>query len=144
MDPVIAQRCLAGAAMLGDLWREGQRCTAGWAPRCTCTPDQRTTFCEAKELWIELAPYAHDWHILDTPFGIIEAMTLAELEATRLNIRHDMPSIPQGLGPDAECSFRALAVLQESVGITDPDVARLLEDFPKAEVVEILELGEIA
>lgn len=96
----IPARLTRGAEVLGVLWRSGVRCEGGWPFGCC---ERETEFCAAKKKWIALylelgtagrpAP--------DHPFGVIEAMSVRQFEATGITVRVELPGalVPLLIGP---------------------------------------------
>jgi hypothetical protein len=98
----IPPRLLKGAKVLGHLWKSGNRCGNGWALHCSDPEGGEHEFCRAKDKWIGLLEDLGAQRLTDvdpkSPFGILEAMTVRELEATGLTVNVDV----RGLGP---CPF---------------------------------------
>lgn len=90
---MIPGRLLKGAKVLGDIFREGQRCTGNWSRDCWC--QKRTDFCEAKSRWLELlrelAP--PEWLELtgNDPHFIILCMNEEMLNASGLTLKIQGP-----------------------------------------------------
>lgn len=79
-------RLMAGAKILGSLWKKKIRCKEGWRilwdeghPDCPCNP--MTEFCKAKQQWAMLAIGAGR-ELEEGPCGIIQMMTVSELDAS--------------------------------------------------------------
>ncbi len=128
-------RLLKGSAVIGKFWRDGQRCSAAWAP--SCPDEQKTNFCKAKMRWVELA-LQDGRQIDDTPNGILATGMLArEFDATGITMTIDNPD--HGLirvGPIGELLMSDLAKLKtapESLG----GFLKLLKAFPTAKVVQV-------
>lgn len=89
----IPSRLNKGAAVLGRLWRSGERCRSGWSTACNCSP--RSNFCEAKGRWTPLAIEYHGglpFGIQDgDPFSIIEMMTKRQFESMNITILVELP-----------------------------------------------------
>jgi hypothetical protein len=84
-------RLFKGAQYIGGLWAKGQRCeSAGWMAGCSC--DHPTEFCKAKALWVRLAGEVKREVDAQSPFGIIEAMSIAEIEAAGVTIMVQFPA----------------------------------------------------
>jgi hypothetical protein len=100
----IPTRLLHGAEVLGRLWREKVRCKSGWASGCSCEPP--TDFCAVKAKWvalyIEYTGFENSgWLAFNEPFGVIEAMSVRQFEATGITVRVELPgaSVPLLVGP---------------------------------------------
>lgn len=117
-------RLLRGATVLGQIWRAGHRCAGGWSRSCDC--EAPTPFCQAKAKWIALLdslPSGHvrDWAKRDDgPLFVVEAMTIAELEASGLTV---FVLGPQGQplafgGPNGTC-WQTLRDLMKAPEATD-------------------------
>ena len=99
----IPGRLLAGAKVLGELWRFGSQCRSGWTGICPC--DEKTDFCDAKARWLALLEELHG----GLPYGlsgnegylVLEAMTKSQFEATGLTIKIARPGdrVPLRIGP---------------------------------------------
>lgn len=125
----ITSRLLRGAKVLADFWRAGQRCEAGWDP--LCPEGVNADFCKAKLQWVQLA-YPREFG--SGPFSIIEAMTVAEFEASGLTIEIDHPTHGHiKIGPKGPLSMTELSLMY-----MDPDAVpatlKIMEAFPSAKV----------
>jgi hypothetical protein len=100
---------IAGAKMLGTLWKEGVRCPSNWAA-CSCP--EPTKFCRAKALWVRLAKDGVR-DIPPSPFGIVEAMTDEELREADLTVIFEIPGIGKAVvgGSKGQISFEKLLEL---------------------------------
>lgn len=144
-----SERLKNGAALLGRLWRlPEQRCTAGWSlDNCTCQPKKK--FCEARELWIELAlsePEGHDFE--EGLFGLGIAMRASEWDLTglQMKIQHSDPAIGlMVIGSSPECvsgmSYIAM-VMDAPEGLAS--TLRVLKTFPRSKVHGIVQAEKIA
>lgn len=100
---VLPSRLLAGAKILGDLWRSGVKCQSGWSGICPC--DEKTDFCDAKARWIGLLVELHGGLPYELSgnegYLVLEAMTVKMFEATGLTIRIARPGdrVPLRIGP---------------------------------------------
>lgn len=88
------ERLIKGAGILGSLWREGNRCGAGWSGICVCVSVK--SFCLGKKKWLGLLREFHDGgypHGLSGSEGflILECMDEAMLEAAGLRILKVLP-----------------------------------------------------
>lgn len=147
----LSERLLAGARMLGNLWRRGKRCLRAWAISdadllATVTPlvfggcpcDPRTDFCKARWLWITLAVQAEQ-ELADGDHGLALSMTSAQWDATGLTITFPVADDVQvAVGPKGSMSMKHFRELSK-----DPAAAQsifsLLKVFPKARVEGIVE-----
>jgi hypothetical protein len=147
----LSERLLAGARMLGNLWRRGKRCQRAWAlgdadllavvtplvfGGCTCDP--RTDFCKARWLWITLAVQAEQ-DLADGDHGLALSMNPAQWDATGLTITLPVADdVNVAVGPKGSMSMRHFRELSK-----DPAAAQsifsLLKVFPKARVEGIVE-----
>jgi hypothetical protein len=82
-----------GAGILGELYREGQRCLSGWSRICPCP--EPTGFCLAKKKWIGLVeeyyggmPFGLSGY---EPFYVIEAMTVSQFRQSGLTATVEVP-----------------------------------------------------
>lgn len=147
----LSERLLAGARMLGNLWRRGKRCARAWAisdvdilatvtppvfAGCSCEP--RTDFCKARWLWITLAVQAEQ-ELADGEHGLALSMSSAQWDATGLTITLPVADdVNVAVGPKGSMSMKHFRELAK-----DPKAAQsifsLLKVFPKARVEGIIE-----
>lgn len=108
---MIPSRLLRGAEILGDLWRSGVRCKSGWASGCSCKEvGGETDFCVAKQRWVALyiehAGFeVSGWLAFNEPFGVIEAMSVRQFDATGLTVLVEVlgTKTPIRVGPRGTC-----------------------------------------
>lgn len=149
---ILSDRLLAGARMLGNLWRRGKRCARAWSlgdadllatvtplvfGGCLCEP--RNDFCKARWLWITLAVQAQPEELADGDHGLALSMTSAQWDATGLTITLPVADDVQvAVGPKGSMSMKHFRELSK-----DPEAAQsifsLLKVFPKARVEGIVE-----
>lgn len=104
----VPSRLLRGAEVLGRLWREKMRCGVGWAVGCACG-QLATEFCVAKGRWATLYQDLHGdeaaWLTPDRLFGILEAMTVRQFEASGITAQIELPGaiVPLLVGPKGIC-----------------------------------------
>ena len=147
-ERTLSKRLLDGAAMLGRLWKRGQRCVRAWnieppgdAPEnpCGCTPE--TEFCKARRLWLSLA-VENGQKITAGDFGLAHTMKPEQLDATQLTFTFPVDGVPVKVGQKGMMS----AVHFDQI-MRDGDSARsilaLLKAFPKARVEGIVESTSI-
>lgn len=147
----LSERLLAGAKMLGNLWRRGKRCARAWAigdadilatvtplvfAGCACEP--RTDFCKARWLWITLAVQAEQ-ELADGDHGLALSMSSSQWDATGLTITLPVEGGANvAVGPKGSMSMKHFRELAK-----DPKAAQsifsLLKVFPKARVEGIME-----
>lgn len=91
----IPERLLAGAKLLGRLWRSGVRCaTGGWSGSCACGP-KKTQFCGAKAQWCKMKSaqlgsdvvraHCHPDPAAD-PLAMVKVMNAAEIDSLGLTV----------------------------------------------------------
>lgn len=128
-------RLLKGAKVIGQFWRDGLRCSAGWAPSCPDPEEDKTNFCKAKMRWVELAQQDAR-ELPDTPEGIPwGAMLSSEFDATGITMTINHPE--HGLirvGPKGEILMRDLVKLETAPEALE-GFLKILKVFPKAAVV---------
>lgn len=141
-DHAIQERLVKGAAVLGRLWREGNRCEMTWAQVCTCAA--KSVFCTAKEQWVALFDQLMDERKLNPGiseereigagiFGIVEAMTSAELSASGLTLTLEVDGIGKvKVGPKGDTPWEDFVKCNGEVLKT---VMEVLKHFPGARVV---------
>lgn len=101
---LLPARLSRGAAVLGNLWRAGERCEAGWARLCAC--EAAGKFCAAKKLWIELLQEFAPPILLEMTgeeeYFVILAMSPRDLFASGLRVLVEIPGRePLLFGPEA-------------------------------------------
>lgn len=122
-------RLIKGAGILGDLWRQGNRCGAAWSGICVCITVK--TFCLAKKKWLGLLRELHGGSYPNDLSGnegflVLECMDEAMLGAADLKI---LKVLPPGRAllriPKGENDFGALLKIAEAgaqEGMTGPVV----------------------
>lgn len=134
----LADRLVRGAAVLGRLWREEKRCDLGLAFDCFCADEKLSEFCRAKRQWTKLFCETGRDGIDFGPsdgngFGVIEAMTSAELNASGLTLTLDMDQIGKvKVGPKGDLPWADFCKLG---GEILPTVMEVLKAFPGSRVV---------
>ena len=135
-------RLIKGAGILGDLWRQGNRCGAAWSGICVCITVK--TFCLAKKKWLGLLRELHGGGYPSDLSGnegflVLECMDEAMLEAAGLKILKVLPParalrrIPKG-----DNDFGALLKVAEATGAqegTTGPVVLVQELWTPSEVV---------
>lgn len=91
---MIQERLVKGAGILGSLWREGNRCGAGWSGICACVTVK--TFCLGKKKWLGLLKELHGGTYPNDLSGaegflVLECMDEAMFKATGLKILKALP-----------------------------------------------------
>jgi hypothetical protein len=134
LERPLAQRLLAGAKVLGTLWKKKVRCKEGWRivwedghPDCPCVP--QGNFCKAKLQWVMLAIEAGR-DLSEGPFGLIETMTVSEVDALGIPVGAAIEGVGPfriGIGGNAEAKYLAeLAKDPESAN----HIFALMKAFP--------------
>lgn len=132
-DLPLAERLVRGASVMGRLWREGKKCERIWAFDCNCDEAKKTDFCKAKAQWTKL--YLEGGREIDFggDFGIIEAMTSGELNASGLTLTLDVPEIGKvKVGPKGDLPWADFCRLGAEVL---PTVMKVLKAFPGSKVI---------
>jgi hypothetical protein len=93
-EAVSRERLIKGAGILGDLWRQGNRCGAEWCGICVCITVK--SFCLGKKKWLALLREFHGGkypHGLsgNEGFLVLECMDREMLQATGLKIVKIVP-----------------------------------------------------
>jgi hypothetical protein len=135
----LSERLKKGAAFLGQLWKNPEnRCSAGWSlDPCTCQPAKK--FCQARQLWIELALMEPEEHYFEeTPFGLGIAMTASEWDSTGLKMKIQNPNPDVGLiaiGSTPEC-VTEMSYMGKMRDVPEAlaSTLRVLRAFPKSKV----------
>lgn len=140
-----SERLKNGAALLGRLWKvPEERCGAGWSlENCTCQPTKK--FCQARNLWIELAlmePEGHDFE--EGPYGLGIAMRSSEWDATglKMNIQHPDPDVGlMVIGSPPEC-VTGMSYIAKMMDVPEAlaSTLRVLKTFPKSKVQGVTQL----
>lgn len=120
-------RLIAGAKMLGELWRAGVRCKDGWMVSCSCEP--MTKFCRAKGLWVKIAQEAGRTFDQEP---IVGGMTAQEIKASGVTVQIHVPE--HGLvkfGPDPDAIDPEVLSLPRDVLVS---IVGIMKVFPKAKV----------
>lgn len=133
MESDIKGRLLAGAKLLGELWRRGERCSLGWSMECK-DPLPRNRFCRAKLQWVRMAEDVDGRIFCPGEYAVIEAMKASEFDATGLVA---VVQTPKGgrikVGPGG--NFDSMAKLALVAGESGGALASLMFMFPDAQLV---------
>jgi hypothetical protein len=142
----VADRLKRGAAMLGELWRKGIRCSEEWSVLCPdadptliaeCFCETKTTFCHAKIQWLKLAMDSGR-EIVDGEFGLILAMNGSEWDASGLTVKFDIPGVGiHGIGPAGVMGRQDILKLCEAPD-TLGSILNMMKSFPGMKVEEII------
>lgn len=104
----IPPRLVKGAAVLGRLWKEGNRCLGEWSGICPC-PAQND-FCEVKKKWLGLVREYNDGKYPAGLTGaegflVLDCMTEEALMASGLTILKSVPGarVPIRFGRNGTC-----------------------------------------
>lgn len=132
-----SERLRRGAALLGKLWKiPEQRCAAGWSlDDCTCVPTKK--FCQARNLWIELAlmePEGHDFE--EAPCGLGIAMRASEWDSTGLTMKINHSEVGViSIGSPQECvtGMVDMGKMMDAPMVL-ASTLRVLRAFPKSKV----------
>lgn len=152
MDPEIEQRMRKGAAMLGELWRAGDRCARGWDLQVAAIPEEanaeeavaswacqcpvRNRFCKAKIHWLKLA-LTELREPIDGAYGLSSMMNAAEWDLTGLTRKMEFPGVGViTIGSNGVMSAADLDKLREAPETLD-SVVKLLKAFPKAKIAAV-------
>lgn len=108
MDPVIEGRLKKGATKIGELWREGKRCSSGWGvkevdfqegedtlksmERWACQCAEKTDFCKGKSTWFRLA-VTDCREVIEGEHGVPFMMTAEEWDLTKLTMKVEIPEV---------------------------------------------------
>lgn len=84
----IPERLFNGVRLLGQLWRSGVRCSAGWSATCE-DGTKKTKFCGVKAQWCQmkaaqlagLGKRVAEYTFADDPLAMIKVMGAAEIDA---------------------------------------------------------------
>jgi len=146
-DEPIKSRLLKGATLLGEIWRSGVRCADGWrvmaedggalAPDGFCRCPEKSRFCKARGLWIEIA-VADGRDVEPGEFGLALMMTASEWDASGLTLYlKDFAKIKDfAVGPKGQISMEELGKVAQ-VPDSLPSVLALMRRFPGSKAVEI-------
>ncbi len=137
-----SKRLVNGAALLGRLWKRGNRCKEGWNTgesfQCTCSP--KTDFCKTRSQWLLMAAESGQ-EIVIGENGLARSMQDDQWDATGLTItlrREDGQEVR--IGPKGSMSMKHYMEIEK-----DPASAvaiyALVKAFPKARVEGILAAG---
>lgn len=152
MDPETEGRLKKGAALLGELWRAGERCARGWDLEVTTIPDDMSSeeavggwacqcpapnrFCKAKRHWLKLA-LLELRDPIDGPFGLGSMMNGEEWDLTGLTRKVDFPGVGiVPVGANGVILAADLEKLKEAPESLD-SLVKLLKAFPKARIVAV-------
>lgn len=113
----LKSRLVNGARVLGNYWRRGVRCSAGWSMKCPCG-DGATEFCGAKVKWVDILRDHHGdvwpYGLEGTePFFVIDAMSRSMSEASGLTIKIEYPGHPPILVGPKGTDWRTIGQLSE-------------------------------
>jgi hypothetical protein len=154
MDPETEGRLKKGAALLGELWRAGERCAQGWDIRvadipenavnaeesmlgwaCACAKPNR--FCKSKRHWFKLA-LCELREVVEGPFGMTSMMNAEEWDLTGLTRKMEFPGVGVvSIGANGVMLATDLEKLQEAPETLE-SIVKLLKAFPKARVMAVL------
>lgn len=141
-DEVVLERLRRGAEIMGELWREGQRCTAQWSSTGKCECKKRSKFCAARSQWVDLmlAKDAEnqdrqlDTNDADHPFGLFDHMLASELAATGLTITLDNGV---KVGPSGNVGYRLAIEIATDEAPGAGALAMLLKSFRGSKVTQV-------
>lgn len=149
----LSERLLAGAKILGNLWRRGIRCKNGWDVSstdlvtaagitifpCGCTP--RTEFCKARIQWLSLSFMAcrEDVPIVEGLCGLFYSMSAKEWDATGLTATVESEKAGTlRIGSRGTISTAHLTKLSQDPA-SAVSIFSLTKAFPKARIEGVVE-----
>lgn len=135
------ERLVNGAKLMGQLFRSGQRCGAGWKFGCPDAAASKTKLCRAKGQWEALAVQAgrkiSDDQAPPSDFEFVEAMTVKEFVASGLTMKVDLgDGSPVRIGAAGEipiADFITMAI--DPTGMNG--VLKILRSFPGSKVTGV-------
>lgn len=105
---MIPARLVKGAAILGQLWRDGVRCRSEWSGVCPCA--EPNDFCRSKAKWLGFVREFNDGKypagLTGTEgFLVLECMTEEALMASGITILKAVPGarVPIRVGRNGTC-----------------------------------------
>jgi len=133
-----AERLVNGAKLIGQLYRSGQRCGAGWKFGCPDAAQAKTKLCRAKGQWEALAAQAGqkipDDQAPPSDFEFIGELSIKQLVASGFTMTVDL-----GDGQPIKVGPAGVIPVADFVGMArDPQgmegVLKVLREFPGSKV----------